>query len=162
MLIAGGFFYDAELFLPLPPTVFLVTNTQNAGAGSLRQAILNANAHPGLDAIFFDIPGAGVHTISPVSQQLPNIQDPVILDAATQPGYAGTPLIELNGSGAGSAAAGILINSGSSTVRGLAINRFGSQPGISLTAVGATAWRATSSARIPPVHSPWQTAQESR
>ncbi len=37
---------------PTQPTV--VTNTLNTGAGSLRQAVLNANANPGADAITFD------------------------------------------------------------------------------------------------------------
>ena len=40
-----------------------VTNTNNLGLGSLRQALLDANANPGLDTITFSIPGTGVHTI---------------------------------------------------------------------------------------------------
>ncbi len=40
---------------------YTVTNTADSGAGSLRQAILDANA--GTDTIAFDIPGAGVHRI---------------------------------------------------------------------------------------------------
>ena len=47
---------------------FTVTNTDDTGAGSLRQAILDANATPGVDTIAFNIPGAGVQTISPASQ----------------------------------------------------------------------------------------------
>ena len=46
---------------------FTVTNTNDSGAGSLRQAILDANANPGLDTIAFNIPGSGVHTITPPS-----------------------------------------------------------------------------------------------
>ncbi len=52
---------------------------------------------------------------------------PVTIDATTQPGYAGTPLIELDGTSAGSQGTGLWLNSGaagSSTVRGLVINRF--------------------------------------
>ena len=37
---------------------FIVTNTNDSGPGSLRQAILNANAAPGSDDIVFDIPAA--------------------------------------------------------------------------------------------------------
>ncbi|HUE69556.1 MAG TPA: right-handed parallel beta-helix repeat-containing protein [Pirellulaceae bacterium] len=37
-------------------STFLVTNTADSGAGSLRQAILDANANPGADAIVFQIP----------------------------------------------------------------------------------------------------------
>src|SRR6185295_18383133 len=36
-------------------TTFVVTNTDDAGSGSLRQAILDANANPGSDLITFNI-----------------------------------------------------------------------------------------------------------
>src|SRR5262249_50841917 len=42
-----------------------------------------------------------------------------------QAGYAGTPLIELNGANAGTTANGLYILASNCTVRGLAINRFG-------------------------------------
>lgn len=61
-------------------TTFSVTNTLDAGEGSFRQAILDANAAAnigGPDRIEFNIAGAGVHTISPLSQ-LPTITDPVV------------------------------------------------------------------------------------
>src|SRR4051812_4743434 len=76
---------------------FTVTSVSDAGPGSLRQAILDSNATPGaVNTISFAIPGPGLHTIIPASQ-IDEIQNPVILDATTQPGYAGTPLIELDG-----------------------------------------------------------------
>ena len=103
--------------------VFTVTNTNDSGAGSLRQAILDANANHGLDTIAFNIGSGGVQTIRPTSP-LPTIADPVILDGTTQPGYAGTPLIELNGGNAGSTANGLAITAGGSTVKGLVINGF--------------------------------------
>src|SRR6185369_3198708 len=82
------------------PSGIDVTNTADSGPGSLRQAILNSNASVGVvDTIRFAI-GTGVQTIRPLSP-LPTITDPVIIDATTQPGFAGTPLIELNGSSAG-------------------------------------------------------------
>jgi len=46
---------------------FTVTNTNDSGPGSLRQAILDANGNPGLDTIQFAIPGPGVHTITPLT-----------------------------------------------------------------------------------------------
>ena len=46
---------------------FTVTNTSDSGPGSLRQAILDANALEGDDLIRFNIPGPGVHTITPTS-----------------------------------------------------------------------------------------------
>jgi len=104
-------------------TIFTVTTTANAGLGSLRQAIIDANGNSGPDTIVFNIPGAGPYTITPTGA-MPNITDPVTIDGTSQPGYAGTPVIELNGMSAGRAD-GLAINAGNSTVRGLAINRFG-------------------------------------
>src|SRR5262249_18856242 len=100
---------------------FLVSNTNDSGAGSLRQAITDANNTAGVNVIRFSI-GTGAKTINVLSQ-LPNITDPVIIDGTTQPGYAGAPLIELNGAGAGNAAA-LNITAGGCTIKGLVINRF--------------------------------------
>jgi parallel beta-helix repeat protein len=100
-----------------------VSNTNDSGAGSLRQAIITANNTASLDTIEFNIPGAGVRTITPTSQ-LPEITKPLIIDGTSQPGYSGTPLIELNGSLAGPTAHGLLITGGNSWIKGLAINRF--------------------------------------
>jgi hypothetical protein len=77
-------------------SVFMVTTTNDTGDGSLRKAILDANANPGTDIIDFAIPGVGVQTIFPM-MKLPNITDPVLIDGSSQPGYAGTPLIVLDG-----------------------------------------------------------------
>src|SRR5664279_3401550 len=54
----------------------IVTNPDDSGTGSFRQAILDANANSGLDTIVFQIPGTGVHTINVLSA-LPAIADPV-------------------------------------------------------------------------------------
>jgi parallel beta-helix repeat protein len=106
------------------PSTFTVTNINDSGLGSLRQAIVNANAHSGLDTIAFSVAGSGVHTIA-LRSALPAVTDPVVIDGSTQPGYVGQPLIELNGATAGTQADGLHITAGSSTVRGLTINRFG-------------------------------------
>src|SRR5829696_3633886 len=71
----------------------VVTNTNDTGAGSLRQAILDANAALGSDVITFSI-DSGAKTIKPNSA-LPTISETVLIDATTQPGFAGQPLIEL-------------------------------------------------------------------
>ena len=102
-----------------------VTNATDSDPGSLRQAILDANANIGLDTIAFQIPGSGVQTIVLLSA-LPAITDPVVIDGTTQPGYAGTPLIELNGARGGSSA-GLRLLTANSTIKGLAINRFVAQ-----------------------------------
>ncbi len=52
---------------PLRAATFTVLNTNDSGPGSLRQAILDANATPGADTIAFNIPGSGIHTIGPLS-----------------------------------------------------------------------------------------------
>src|SRR5262249_4114078 len=113
--------------LSSPPQVvaplFTVTNTNDKGIGSLRWVLLNANANPGPDTVTFAI-GSGVQTISPASA-LPTITGAVTIDGTTQPGYAGQPIIELNGAGAGSGASGLTMTGGNSTVRGLVVNRFG-------------------------------------
>ena len=100
-----------------------VTNTNDSGPGSLRQAILDANTSAGTDTITFNIPGSGPHTISPLTG-LPTITDPVFIDGTSEPDFAGAPVIEIEGSNIASAAAGLTITAGNSTVRGLAINRF--------------------------------------
>ena len=53
----------------------MVTNTNDSGTGSLRQAITDANSMGG-GTINFNIPGSGVHTISPLTV-LPTITQTV-------------------------------------------------------------------------------------
>ena len=115
-------------------STFTVLNTNDIGAGSLRQAILDANttANVGVaDVIAFNIPGAGVHTIS-VGSTLPAILDPVIIDGYRQPGASPNTLavggdavllIELEGSNA-IGSRGLQLASSGNTIRGLVINRF--------------------------------------
>src|SRR6185369_3392923 len=97
------------------------TNTNDSGVGSLRQAIIEANNNPGLDTISFNI-GSGPQTITP-AQRLPDITDPVVIDGTTQPGFSGTPIIELNGA-VQLDGNGLFITAGNSTVRSLALNSF--------------------------------------
>jgi hypothetical protein len=107
-----------------PAANFTVTNTNDSGPGSLRQTILDANAEPHWlsNTITFNIPGAGVQTIIPASG-LPIIWSPTFIDGTTQPGFAGKPLIELNGGRAGNSS-GLSIGTSTCGVRGLIINRF--------------------------------------
>ncbi len=97
----------------------------NDGTGhcSLREALQEANAAAGEDLVAFGIPVAGVHTITPAGA-LPPLTDRATVDGTTQPGFAGTPLIELKGSSAGSGTDGLVISAGPSVIRGLAVNRF--------------------------------------
>ena len=77
-----------------------------------------------------------MQTIAPLSP-LPAITNPVLIDGYSQPGYAGTPLIELNGSQAGGGD-GLTITGSGVTVRGLDIDSFSQGAGIHLTGTGAT------------------------
>ena len=58
---------------------FTVSNTDDSGSGSLRDAIIGANQSSGLDEIIFDIPGSEPHTIQACSP-LPDITDSVIIN----------------------------------------------------------------------------------
>ena len=89
-------------------SAYMVTNADDAGPGSLRQAIQDADANGGPDTINFAIPGAGVHIIRPHTP-LPAITDQVTVDATTQPGYQGKPLIEINGDKAPAGTNGITL-----------------------------------------------------
>lgn len=126
------------------PATFTVLNTNDSGPDSFRQAILDANATPGPDSIAFNIPGPGVHTITPLSA-LPILTDSVIIDGYTQPGSSvntlgigpGTPghengdgtnavlTIELDGSQLGPTGRGLTLETTACTIRGLVINDFG-------------------------------------
>ena len=113
---------------------FVVTTTNDSGPGSLRQAIINSNLNLGsTNQISFAIPGTGPFTIAPTSL-LPDIVVPAVIDATTQSGFAGTPIVELNGANS-SGAAGLNITGGGSTIRGFAINRFGAA-GITMSGIG--------------------------
>ncbi len=101
---------------------FTVINTNVTGAGSLQQAIFDANANAGADVITFNIATGGL-TITPTNA-LPNITDPVTIDGSTQPGFAGVPIIELNGTSAGAAVDGLRIATSNTVIRALVINRF--------------------------------------
>lgn len=74
----------------------VVVNTNDSGAGSLREAIICANANPDLDDISFNIPGAGPFVIQLLSA-LPYLQDAGIqIDGTTQPDYY-LGIIEIDG-----------------------------------------------------------------
>ena len=106
-----------------PAATFTVTTTNDSGAGSLRQAMLDANAAAGLDTIAFNIADA-TRTIVPATV-LPPIVSPVIIDATTQPGFAGVPIVEISGTSiAGAGNDGLKIWAGGTIIRGLVINRF--------------------------------------
>ena len=101
----------------------------SSGVCTLRAAMQQANATSGADSIDFDIPGKGVHTISPNSP-LPEIDEAVTINGYSQPGSSvntltkGTNaklLIELDGT---NSSGGLNVEASDVVIRGLAINRF--------------------------------------
>jgi hypothetical protein len=112
-------------------------NTCDASVSStrvctLRAAIEQANTNNDptqVDRINFDIPGTGVHTISPDSS-LPAITEPVVINGYSQPGSSvntlakGTNaklLIQINGTSV--VGTGLTVSASNSVVRGLIVNR---------------------------------------
>jgi hypothetical protein len=110
-------------------SVYTVTNTlDNSHHGSLRWAINQVNkdaGKKGSDTINFDIAGTGTQTIAPLSQ-LPTIKYSVTIDGTTQPGYSGTPLIDINGDAmtGGGGGDALVVQGNGSIVKGLAIDHF--------------------------------------
>lgn len=80
-------------------------------ACSLRAAIMESNAN-GMsgDTIVFSIFGGGVQIISVSASPLPAIVDKVEIIGSTQPGYAGSPLIRIDGTSAPLGANGLLVS----------------------------------------------------
>ena len=107
--------------------VFTVTNTNDSGVGSLRWAISQTGTVPGLNTVAFNITSAD-KTIRPTSSF--DLWTPAIIDATTQPGYAGKPLVTIDGSSAGNNDAFRL--GGGCTLKGVDIVRFNGS-GISCT-----------------------------
>ena len=99
-----------------------VTSTDDSGAGTVRQALLDANDAPGENRIEFHLPNSGRNTIDLLSA-LPPANSPVIIDGSTQAGFNGAPLIEIDG-GLTGGADGLVITAGDSTVRGLVLHGF--------------------------------------
>ncbi len=137
LVLAGSVATDA--------ITYAVTNTNDAGTGSLRWAITQANGSAGTDSIHFAIPGMGPHTIQPTSP-LPAIADPLVIDGFTQTGATPntSPIdqpcnavlkIELDGTNAGADTDGLHATASGCTVRGLVINRFTSM-GINISDCG--------------------------
>lgn len=127
---------------------YMVTNTDDSGAGSLRQAITDANNHAGPDVIEFNIPASdpnyfsnsGVWTIQP-TYQLPIITDEgLVIDGGTQSINYGTdtnpegPEIELNGSLSPNFS-GLYVTANGVEIYELTINRFSNGMGICMKGV---------------------------
>ncbi|HEY0977807.1 MAG TPA: HYR domain-containing protein [Flavobacteriales bacterium] len=127
----------------------VICNTNDAGQGSLRQFIHQANvlsntglaiqgrtagmehaifmigngtAAPGLRAANNSFSG-GVATIQP-SIFMTHITAPLVLDAQTQPGWTNAPILELNGNGSNASGLRFTTGANGSVLRGFVIGRF--------------------------------------
>jgi hypothetical protein len=154
--------FSADIATGPGPYSFKVTTTADAGVGSLRQAIIDANLLPpgsSPDTISFCIPGSGMQTIHVGSSSafpgkpLPYVTHPVFIDGFSQPGScpnslpvmcsnagdSAVRLIALDGSAVLSDPdpylSGLVIAGGNSTVRGLVCQNFANY-GISLSMNG--------------------------
>jgi hypothetical protein len=123
--------------------VFLVTTTQESGPGSLRQAILDANAThtETISTIAFHIPPTDpgfdghVFTLRPTTP-LPAVRRPTFIDGTSQTALSGDsnplgPEVVLNGSLV-DRGNGLVLRGDRSAVIGLVINGFAHGAGISL------------------------------
>ncbi len=119
-------FHDLER--RLMPATFLVNTTADSDVGSLRQAIIDSNATPGLNTIDFNIGSVGSEQTIVASSGMPNITNPVLVDGWSQggPGYAGVPLVQIDGTNAGTGARGLSFGVGSdgSTVQAMVVSGF--------------------------------------
>jgi len=135
-----------------------VTNFNSGALGSLAQVITNANTlggdaslaqsgrPAGVENVIFMIsngtnaPGlrsnltyfsGGVATITMFSAY-PTITTPMVLDAQFQPGWTSAPVVELNGTSAGTGINGLNVQAANVVIRGFIINRYKSS-GIAAT-----------------------------
>jgi len=114
------------------PKDFWVTTAEATGPGSLYQAardVWEAVDQPGPHVIKFSV-GKGPVTISPICTVILSINGgrSVVLDGTTQPGYTGSPIVELDGSLMSGCSdlidSGDFFRTGAGvTIRGLVLNR---------------------------------------
>jgi hypothetical protein len=152
MLLTGTPTYAATTF-----TVDSTADTQDLTPGlageviTLREAIARANSNNNptqVDRINFDIPGTGVHTISP-SSALPPITEPVVVDGYSQPGSSVNTLarstnakltVQISGTNLDSTGTdgGVTVSASNTVVKGLVINRFVDPAGIEVASENLT------------------------
>jgi hypothetical protein len=129
--LAGALLFTVSA-APAAALDFPVTNTDDSGPGSLRQAIQNFNDNSGTDHIVFADLGPSPK-IAPVTP-LPDIIEQGTIDGYTHPGASPNTAtfgnnavirVELSGENLSGSAIGLRITGGDVTVRGLVINRFG-------------------------------------
>ncbi len=123
-LLIVGAFVSAAIAAAAPSawaSTYTVSSNGDAGPGTLRQAILDANAHPGGDTVKFNLPGPG-HTIA-ITTPLPSVTETLTINGRSQPGFAGTPVVRVDNAAA-TKLNGLRIAAENSEVLGLELTRF--------------------------------------
>lgn len=118
-----------SVLITSPANTFVVNTTDDNSGGvcdgsgpcALRRAMTLANQFDGPDVITFNIGGGGLQTIHPLSE-LPDLTGTVTIDGTTQPGFAGTPIIEIKGDLLSGANDGVSLKTSNSVIRGLVVN----------------------------------------
>ncbi len=95
---------------------FMVANLNDAGPGSLREALTQSNAIPGGNEIDFAVAG----TITLTSGDLPAITSQVNINGTTAPGFERTPVVEIDANGF--AGLTFALGSGGSELQSLAVD----------------------------------------
>ncbi len=110
----------------------VVSNSNDTGSGSFRNALVLANGDADVDTIVFEVPGDGLFLAPGLAY--PSISKPLIIDGYTQSGAHPNTLAEgsdaeirvgLVGTSANAFAAGLYLGSPGIVVRGLAVHGFG-------------------------------------
>lgn len=107
-------------------TQYSVFSNADSGPNTLRQAIIDANAHAGADTIVFSLESDSLK-IQPLTV-LPMITDAVTIDGTSQTGYADAPLVVLDGALVTEPDLdlyiGLQLATGNSTIKGLAFQNY--------------------------------------
>jgi Bacterial Ig domain len=105
-------------------SVYTVTDpSDGGGSGTLRSIIGQVNSDSSPDTVDFSLPGSAPFVIQ-LTSALPQVTNSVVIDGTSQPGYAGQPIVELNGNQAGGGSNGLQLEVGNVTIEGLIIDQF--------------------------------------
>jgi parallel beta-helix repeat protein len=101
----------------------IVTNVNDSGEGSLRDAITRANSFQGQDDVFFALP-SGSNQVIHLTTSLPEISDSIRMDARVELAGKLLPGIALNGNAINGNSVGLLLSGSNSLIAGFAIGGF--------------------------------------
>ena len=120
---------------------YVVTTTADSGEGSLRDAITSANSSLGADVITFALAGEAPHQIQPpapidTEPAYPVITDALTIDATSQTGYGGVPVVQILEANGASPRPALRVQAADVTITGLSFIGFDTGVDINLGATG--------------------------